>query len=77
MALGWAQRTQKAWVETLTLTEILPASEEQAAAVLALGVRPLQAPEQGAKCPQYKPETIWMRNTSPELLRGLWLSQES
>lgn len=38
MAPGWAQRTQKAWVETLTLTEILPASEEQAAAALALVV---------------------------------------
>lgn len=38
MALGWAQRTQKAWVETLTLTEILPASEEQAAAAVALVV---------------------------------------
>lgn len=38
MALGWAQRTQKAWVETLTLAEIPPASEEQAAAALALVV---------------------------------------
>lgn len=38
MALGWVQRTQRDWVETLTLAEIRPASEEQATAALALVV---------------------------------------
>lgn len=38
MALGWVEKTQRDWVETLTLAEILPASEEQATAALALVV---------------------------------------
>lgn len=72
MALGWVQRTQRDWVETLTLAEILPASEERATAALALVVcNHSSHPSREWSVHSTKPETIRMGNSSPELLRGL------
>lgn len=68
-------------METWTLAEILPASQEQAAAALALVVcNHSSHPNREQSAHSTKPETIWMGNSSPELLRGpggYALSQES
>jgi hypothetical protein len=72
VALGWVQKTQRAWVETLTLAEILPASEEQATAVLALVVcNHSSHHNREESAHSTEPEAIRMGNSSPEWLRGL------
>lgn len=76
MALGWAPKTQRDWVETLTLAEILQASEEQAAAALALVVCNHSGhSHRKQRAHNTEPESVRVKSSSPELLRGLMAVQ--